>query len=85
MNGRYDHFGTKNARIDETHTFSPRLLNEFRIGMARQAFPFQSASYNQDWPSKLGLPASVPNTVFPSISATATRRSAMARSGSAAH
>ncbi len=68
VNGRYDHFGTKNAALDETHTFSPRLLNEIRIGMARQAFPFQSASYNQDWPSKLGLPADVPNTVFPSIS-----------------
>jgi len=67
VNGRYDHFGTKNAAIDETHTFSPKLLNEIRIGMARQAFPFQSASYNQDWPSKLGLPADVPNTVFPSI------------------
>ena len=68
VNGRYDHFGTKNAALDETHTFSPRLLNEIRIGMARQAFPFQSASYNQNWPEKLGLPASVPNTVFPTIS-----------------
>jgi hypothetical protein len=68
VNGRYDNFGTRNAALDETHTFSPRLLNEIRIGMARQDFPFQSASYNQNWPSKLGLPASVPNTVFPSIS-----------------
>jgi hypothetical protein len=68
VNGRYDNFGTRNAAIDETHTFSPRFLNEIRIGMARQDFPFQSASYNQNWPQKLGLPASVPNTVFPSIS-----------------
>ncbi len=68
VNGRFDHFGTKNAALDETHTFSPRLLNEIRLGMARQDFPFQSSSYNQDWPSKLGLPSDVPNTVFPSIS-----------------
>jgi Carboxypeptidase regulatory-like domain/TonB-dependent Receptor Plug Domain len=67
VNGRYDHFGTRNVALDETHTFSPRLINEIRIGVARQSFPFQSASYNQGWPQKLGLPASVPNTVFPTI------------------
>jgi hypothetical protein len=67
VNGRYDHFGTRNAALEETHTFSPTVLNEIRIGMARQDFPFQSASLNQNWPQKLGLPADVPNTVFPSI------------------
>jgi hypothetical protein len=70
VNGRYDHFGTHNIALDETHTFSPSLINEFRVGLARQNFPFQSASYNQGWASKLGLPASVPNTVFPSINIT---------------
>ncbi len=68
VNGRYDAFGTRNAAFEETHTFSPRVINEFRIGMARQDFPFQSSSYGQNWPSKLGLPASVPDAVFPSIS-----------------
>jgi len=68
VNGRYDHFGTRNAAIDETHTFSPRLLNEFRLGLARQQFPFQSSSLNQNWPSKLGLPSDVPETLFPIIS-----------------
>ncbi len=67
VNGRFDHFGTRNAALEETHTFSPRLLNEIRIGMARQQFPFQSASYNQGWPQKLGLPADVPNFVFPTV------------------
>jgi hypothetical protein len=67
VNGRYDHFGTRNAAIDETHTFSPRLLNEFRLGLARQQFPFQSSSLNQNWPSKLGLPSDVPETLFPII------------------
>lgn len=68
VNGRYDNFGTRNVAFDEVHTFGPRLLNELRIGMARQQFPFQSASFGQDWPQKLGLPASVPNAVFPAIS-----------------
>ncbi len=68
VHSRYDHFGTLNWSLNETHTFSPRLLNEFRLGVARQDFPFQSASYNQGWPQKLGLPANVPGTVFPSIS-----------------
>jgi hypothetical protein len=68
LNGRYDHFGTRNAAFGETHSFSPRLINELRVGTARQDFPFQSSSYGQDWPQKLGLPASVPNTVFPTIS-----------------
>jgi hypothetical protein len=68
VNGRYDHFGTRNAAFEETHTFSPRVINEFRVGMARQSFPFQQASYGQDWPQKLGLPSNVPNTTFPIIS-----------------
>ncbi len=68
VHSRYDHFGTQNFGLDETHTFSPRWINEFRLGVARQDFPFQSASYNQGWPQKLGLPANVPSTVFPSIS-----------------
>ena len=67
VHSRYDHFGTKNIGLNETHTFSPRLLNEIRLGVARQDFPFQSASFGQGWPQKLGLPASVPATVFPSI------------------
>jgi len=69
LNGRYDNFGTTNISFSETHTFSGRVINEFRLGVARQHFPFQSASYGQDWPKQLGLPASVPNTTFPTISA----------------
>jgi hypothetical protein len=68
VRARYDNFETRNAAIDETHTFSPTVLNEFRLGIARQFFPFQAASFNQNWPQKLGFPASVPNTVVPSIS-----------------
>ena len=67
VRARYDNFETRNAAIDETHTFSPTVLNEFRLGIARQFFPFQAASYNQNWPQKLGFPSSVPNTVVPTI------------------
>jgi hypothetical protein len=67
VRARYDHFGTKNAALDETHTFSPRLINDFKLGTARQNFPFQAASYNQGWTAKLGLPASVPDVVVPTI------------------
>jgi len=67
VNGRYDNFGTRNVAFDEIHTFSARVINELRIGVARQDFPFQSASYGENWPQKLGLPASVPNAVFPTF------------------
>jgi hypothetical protein len=65
---RNDNFETRNVAIDETHTFSPTLVNEFRLGLGRQYFPFQVDSYNQGWPTKLGLPASVPNTALPIFS-----------------
>lgn len=65
---RNDNFETRNGVISETHLFSPTLLNEARIGIARQYFPFQVASYNGGWPQKLGLPASVPSTALPQVS-----------------
>ncbi len=67
LNGRYDNFGTTNISFSETHTFSSRLINELRVGVARQHFPFQSASFGEDWPKQLGLPSNVPNDVFPTI------------------
>jgi len=65
---RYDNFETRNGVISETHVFGPTLLNEVRVGVARQYFPFQVASYNGGWPQKLGLPASVPSTALPQVS-----------------
>src|SRR5207244_233846 len=32
VHSRYDHFGTQNIGLDETHSFSPRLLNDVRLG-----------------------------------------------------
>ena len=65
---RNDSFETRNSVASETHAFSPTFLNEFRFGTARQYFPFQAYSFGQNWPQQLGLPASVPPTVFPTIS-----------------
>ena len=64
---REDNFETRNSVASETHAFSPSLLNEIRVGTARQYFPFQAFSFGGNWPQKLGLPSSVPPAVFPSI------------------
>ena len=65
---RDDNFETRNSVASETHIFSPSVVNEFRVGTARQYFPFQVFSYGGDWPQKLGLPANVPPTAFPNVS-----------------
>ena len=68
VRSRLDNYLNYNALVSDTHTFSPTLLNEFRVSVARQAFPFQAYSFGQDWPSKLGLPASFPQDTLPRVS-----------------
>ena len=68
VRARNDSFETRNAIASETHIFTPTLVNEFRVGIARQYFPFQVDSYNGGWPQKLGLPANVPSTAMPNFS-----------------
>ena len=68
VRARNDSFETRNAIVSETHIFTPAVVNEFRVGVARQYFPFQVDSYNGGWPQKLGLPASVPSTAMPNFS-----------------
>ncbi|MBI1790715.1 MAG: carboxypeptidase regulatory-like domain-containing protein [Acidobacteria bacterium] len=65
---RDDNLQNKNLILNDTHTFTPTLINEFRIGFARQLFPFVVRSFGGGWPQKLGLPASVPADTFPGIS-----------------
>ena len=65
---RIDNFVTHNFIFSDTHTVSAATINEFRAGLARSYFPFRSQSYGENIPQKLGLPASVPADVFPSIS-----------------
>lgn len=68
VRSRLDDYLNHNALINNTHTFSPTIINEFRVSVARQAFPFQAYSFGQNWPSKLGLPASFPQETLPRVS-----------------
>lgn len=64
---REDDQTNRNAVVSDTHTFSPTLINNLRVGLMRQSFIFQAVNAGRDWPSRLGLPASVPNDQFPQI------------------
>ncbi len=64
---RNDNFETRNGVMGETHTFSPSVLNDFHLGIARQYFPFAVYSYGGNYPQKLGLPPIVPQFAFPTI------------------
>ena len=67
MRERLDNYLNYNTTINDTHSFTPSLLNESRVSVARQAFPFQAYSFNQGWIGKLGLPASVPEGTLPRV------------------
>src|SRR5262249_51874252 len=54
---RYDQIQNQQAIWSDVHTFSPTLLNEGRLSLMRQDFPFTQGSFNQGWPQKLGLPS----------------------------
>lgn len=62
---RLDSYQNHNIVVTDTHTFTPTFLNEFRVDVARQYFPFQGYAYNQGWPQKLGLPADFPPYSLP--------------------
>ncbi|MEZ5365412.1 MAG: carboxypeptidase regulatory-like domain-containing protein [Bryobacterales bacterium] len=64
---RFDDQTNRNAVVSDTHTFSPTVINNLRVGIMRQAFAFTAVNFGQDWPSKLGLPASVPNDQMPQV------------------
>ena len=64
---RNDNLTNQSAILEDTYAFSPTLENEFRLAAQRTDFPFVAASFGQNWPQKLGFPAIVPNTTFPSI------------------
>ncbi len=64
---RFDEQLNRNAVVSDTHTFSPTLINDLRVGIMRQSFVFVAANFNQNWPRKLGLPSIVPNDQMPLI------------------
>ncbi|SDE93704.1 TonB-dependent receptor [Terriglobus roseus] len=57
---RNDESQTQNALLTETHVFSSNLINEARIGIIRNGFPFQSATAGQNISNKIGLPDPTP-------------------------
>src|SRR5262245_41328546 len=57
----------RNLVLSDTHTFSPTLINNLRIGAMRQSFDFLAINAGKDWPVKLGLPPIVPPDQFPQI------------------
>ena len=67
---RYDSFGNQSAIIGATYVISPAVINELRVSVTRTVFGFTVGNYNQGWPQQLGLPASVPGTVFPTFTGT---------------
>jgi hypothetical protein len=64
---RADNQTNRNAVVSDTHTFSPTLINDLRVGVMRQAFSFVSVNIGKEWPRRLGLPPIVPNDAMPSI------------------
>lgn len=65
LRARIDDFNTHNFVVSDTHTFTPTVLNDFRVSIARQYFTFLHATYLKDWPARLGLPPSVPADTSP--------------------
>lgn len=55
----------KSATFGDTHAFGARIVNELRLGVSRQYLLSEPAGYNIDATGQLGLPASVPNALYP--------------------
>ena len=64
---RDDNLKNWNVVLSDTHTVSPTIVNEFRVGATRGYFPFVVRSFGGGWPQKLGLPSIVPADTFPAI------------------
>ena len=65
---RDDNLKNWNVVLSDTHTFTPTIINESRIGVTRGYFPFIVRSFGGGWPAKLGLPSIVPADTFPAVS-----------------
>ncbi|MGH9630520.1 MAG: hypothetical protein ACRD7E_19590, partial [Bryobacteraceae bacterium] len=64
---RVDNQVNRNVMVSDTHTFSPTVINNLRVGLMRQAFDFRAINAGENWPEKLGLPPIVPPDQFPQI------------------
>jgi hypothetical protein len=64
---REDDQTNRNAVVSDTHTFSPTLINNLRVGIMRQSFIFRAINFGKEWPRKLGLPEIIPSDQMPQI------------------
>lgn len=64
---RNDDYRNFNLVIDDTHTFTPRSLNNLRLALARQNFVFAPGTTGTNLVTRFGLPANVPDVVAPII------------------
>ncbi len=67
---RQDQRDNYNAILTYTRTISPSVINEFKGNFTRQDLIFVHPSFGQNWPSKLGYPSMIPQTMFPAVSIT---------------
>jgi hypothetical protein len=64
---RTDDMINQNMVLGDTHVFSSRLINDFRLGGTLNNFDFEPGGQNQGWPQKLGLPDSIPPSELPAM------------------
>ncbi len=69
---RNDRYQNKNFNATDTHFFGSSLINELRVGVVRNNFPFIPQSVGTDPTTKLGLPASVPSVTLPGVNFAGT-------------
>jgi hypothetical protein len=55
-----------NVVISDTHTFSPTVINEFRVAHNRRRETKDPPTYGQGWAARLGIP-NVSDATFPNI------------------
>jgi len=67
---RDDKYVNHNFNLTDQHTFTPSIINDFRAGVSWMDFAFAPLSLDQDYTTKFGLPASVPNRIMPRTTIT---------------
>ena len=64
---RFDDQTNRNFAFSDTHTFSPTLINNLRVGTSRQLFLFETVGNHMGYAQQIGLPESVPADQVPDI------------------
>lgn len=64
---RNDNYENHNGAITDTHFFGATKINNFKLSIARQFFPFIPGSVGTNPASGLGFASSVPDITFPRV------------------